>query len=227
MPWPLIPFVVGGAALGAGLAAGLGPEEEPLWKKLLVGGTLGGLGGAGLGSAMAPAAASAAAPATGAMSAAQASQAAGLGSTAGVAMPTLAPATPTVGGMTVASGVPGALPTATSATNSLGMAAAPAALPGAAPAAQPSLFQQVGDKSYAGLEKVGQIIADNPLPAAMGGAGLGTILLPGSPNGNNGGGGYAKPTYQGAPSWERRQSPFTVRPTSYMGRYGVGQRYFS
>lgn len=57
MAWPL---VLGGAVIGAGagmgLAAGLGPKEEPLWKKLLVGGVGGGAIGAAGGAALGPAA---------------------------------------------------------------------------------------------------------------------------------------------------------------------------
>ena len=50
---PVLAMMAGGAALGGGLAAGLGPKDEPLWKKLLLGGGLGAVGGmagaAGLG----------------------------------------------------------------------------------------------------------------------------------------------------------------------------------
>lgn len=43
--------IIAGAALGAGIGAAAGPRDEPLWKRMLVGGTLGGLGGLGAGAA--------------------------------------------------------------------------------------------------------------------------------------------------------------------------------
>ena len=42
---------IAGVAVGAGLGAALGPKDEPLWKKMLVGGITGGFAGAGLGAA--------------------------------------------------------------------------------------------------------------------------------------------------------------------------------
>ena len=43
--------ILAGAALGAGIGAAAGPRDEPLWKRMLVGGSLGGLGGLGAGAA--------------------------------------------------------------------------------------------------------------------------------------------------------------------------------
>jgi hypothetical protein len=50
---------IAGAAVGAGLGAALGPKDEPLWKKMLLGGIGGGFAGAGLGAAGAAKAAAA------------------------------------------------------------------------------------------------------------------------------------------------------------------------
>ena len=50
MAWPLLLPLVG-AGIGAGIGAAAGPDDEPLWKKMLVGGALGGVAGLGVGAA--------------------------------------------------------------------------------------------------------------------------------------------------------------------------------
>ena len=49
----MLPFwipVMAGAAIGMGLGATVGPKEEPLWKRMLVGGGLGATAGLGVGA---------------------------------------------------------------------------------------------------------------------------------------------------------------------------------
>jgi len=215
--------VLAGAALGAGLGAAVGPKEEPLWKRMLIGGRLGsvaglGAGAAGLGAGSAGAAGTGtAATAVGGSAAPVVGQgtvlAAGTGANAGLG----------------ASPLLGAQGAGTVLGGSQGLAAGTAATPASlgtwgggltsAQAASNLGMAQPGLASSAGA-----MIANNPLMSAAGLGGVGMMALPGGDDGGGGGRGKTKETYPEDASWERRRS----YPQFYGNRSvgGIGRSYY-
>ena len=159
MPLPLILAAGLGIAAGAGLGAAVGPEEEPLWKRMLIGGALGGTAGLGLGAAAAPAGATA------------------LTGTAGTV------ANPAVTGSLVGGGV-GATPTAaTGLVANPAFAGATAAPAVTAPVTfnpmNPAAFNSFGGGNFAASNQAlmgpGQFIAEHPIGTGI--AGLGGMMM--------------------------------------------------
>ena len=248
MAWPL---VLGGAVIGAGagmgLAAGLGPKEEPLWKKLLVGGVGGGAIGAAGGAALGPAA-GAGAGGTGA-------GVGGAGATGGVAgsggvvaaeavpiatgpgfvaagseaTPLIAPLTNI--GTTTGTGIGQGGLTLGSTSLGSGTALGPTAM------GAPSVGGELGIGAYNALRGVGQAAIDNPLMTGTLALGGGAILLPGGENDNEKG--YESKYGRGDNSWtsggsdEERRRAFSSGVSQYYNQFGggftggVGRSFFS
>lgn len=218
-----------GAAAGAGLAAGLGPKEEPMWKKLLVGGSLGAVAGLGAGAAMGAGAAGAGgagAAAAGTTTATTAGTTTGAvaggvgGTTAGTtgglaAGATTASTVPTVGSGGLAGGIAGgATPVAaTVPATTAGGLTAPMLTPSMtvpmgtmAPLATPmsSIAAAPAGAGFmgtvnGGLGAVGNMVANNPLVFGATGLGAAGALLPG---GEHEGGIKSSKGYDGEASWE-------------------------
>jgi len=214
-----------GAAAGGGLAAAIGPKDEPLWKKMLVGGGLGATAGLGLGAAM---------PAGSALGASTVAPTAA----APLATPAVASAAPVVPGGAAGLGLPSGLAPlstinagATQAATPFigGSAASGAQAVGSSVAATQAAQSGVPLTSFGatpGFDKavlpLGKMMANHPYLTAGGLGAVGLLALPG---GNNRGRRNAAETYPQDASWEERRS--YPRFYGYPSVGGVGRGFYS
>lgn len=229
-----IPMLIGAAA-GGGLAAAIGPKDEPLWKKMLVGGGLGatagfGLGAAGVGAGGATASAAPLATPTLAVP----GTAAPVGSAAALGLPTsLAPAGATASGA-AAAGAPstafigssggsaaGGIGSSVAATQAASSPVAGAPIT-SAQAARNIFGRAATTPTQSLIAKTGAAMANHPYLTAGGLGAAGLLALPG---GNSRGRRDAPETYPQNASWEdRRQFPrFYGSPS--IG--GIGRGFYS
>lgn len=232
MPYPIVAGMIGGAVVGAGAAAAFGPEDEPMWKKLLVGGSLGAVGGGLAGGAGVLGGGAGGAGAGGTAVAAGSVPTAGA-TVAPALLPAAAPATGS-GVLAVGSGAAPVVPQGGILAGAMNPGVTPAINPAIAPmgpagsgvlGSAPSVGPMQGIENGLGsIFRSGpaKMAADSPLLTATGLGVAGALALPGGDNDDGDGAGY----YEGDPSWDEfKDRRLASQFTGFNG--GVGRSYFS